>query len=145
MKRLTILIFLIAVIQNTTAQNPNDFLLSGAVDVIRTDITKPFDKVQVGLEVNYFIKTGFAVGAGAELRSQQREAFAIGVRWYPRENIFLRFRTLFGANDVSIGAGWVFPIDRNFRFEALGDLYFERPDFALRGGISYAINYWTRK
>lgn len=145
MRKVFFIFLLIAGFQKTTAQTTNDFLVAGGADVIRTDITKAFDKVQVGLEVNYFIKTGFAVGAGAEIRSKEREAFAIGVRWYPRENIFLRFRTLFGANDVSIGAGWVVPIDRNFRFEALGDLYFERPDFALRGGISYAINYWTRK
>ena len=145
MKQRVILIILIAAFQSSAAQSTNDFLISGGMDLLKTDNTKLLGKAQIGFEVNYFLKRNFAVGAGADIWTGQKSSFVLGARWYANEKIFFRFRGLIGANDAALGMGYAKPINRNWRFEAMGDLYFARPDFALRAGVSYVINYVTRK
>lgn len=130
---------------SVSAQSTNDFLISGGLDLIKTDNNKLFEKAQVGLEVNYFLQRRFSVGAGGEFWSQGRNSFVMGVRWYPADNIFLRFRGLIGINDAALGAGYVKALDKNFRLEGMADLYFAKPDFAIRAGVSYVINYVTKK
>ncbi len=130
----------------STAQSTNDFLISGAMDVLKTDNTKILGKAQFGFEVNYFLQRRLAVGAGVDIwTGGQKSSFVLGARWYPSDKIFFRFRGLIGVNDAALGMGYAKPINRNWRFEAMGDLYFSRPDFAIRGGVSYVINYVTRK
>jgi hypothetical protein len=127
-----------------SAQSTNDFLISGGFDLIKTDINKAVDKAQVGLEVNYFLQRKFAVGAGGEFWTRRANSFVLGARYYPTENIFVRMRGLIGANDLAIGAGYSKPIHKYWRLEAMGDIYLAHPDFAIRGGVSYIINYVTR-
>ena len=136
---------LLLAFQSLVAQSTNDFLISGGLDLIKTDNTKIFDKAQLGLEVNYFIQRRFAVGAGADLWTKGANSFVLGVRWYPSDNVFLRFRGLIGYNDAALGAGYTKPLSKNLRIEGMADLYFKRPDFGLRGGVSYVINYVTKK
>lgn len=140
MKNIFVSVCLIAVCYGLNAQSTNDFLIGGAFDLIKTDNTKLFNKVQTGFEVNYFIQRHFAVGAGGEFWTE-RNSFTMGARWYPTDNIFVRFRGLIGVNDTALGVGWAKPIDRNFRFEAMGDLYLSKPSFAFRAGVGYVINY----
>ena len=147
MKKISIVIFILLSMaaQSLMAQSTHDFLISGGLDLIKTDNTKIFDKAQFGVDVNYFIERRFSVGAGAELWTKGANSFVMGVRWYPVDKFFVRFRGLIGSNNVSMGAGWSQPLNRNFRLEAIGDIYFAKPDFALRGGVSYVINYVTGK
>ncbi len=121
------------------AQSSQDIVVSGAMDVIKTDNIKPFDKAQIGLEANYFIQRHFAVGAGAEFWTRQKNSFVMGARWYPSENFFVRFRGLIGANDAALGAGWSKALNESWRFEAIGDFYFTDVEFAARAGVSYII------
>ena len=127
------------------AQSTNDFLIAGGLDLFKTDNTKLFDKAQVAFEVNYFLQRRFSVSGGAELWTRGKNSFAMGVRYYPMDNFFVRFRGLIGGNDVSLGAGYSYPLSKSWRAEGMGDLYFARPDFAIRGGVSYVINYVTLK
>ena len=146
MKKISFIIFIVLTMTRPlTAQSTHDFLVSGGLDLIKSDNLKIFDKAQVGVDVNYFVERRFSVGAGAELWTKGANSFVLGVRWYPVDKFFVRFRGLIGSNNVSMGAGWSQPINRNFRLEAIGDIYFARPDFALRGGVSYVINYVTGK
>ena len=98
MKNIIVSVFLFTVSLYLKAQSTNDFLIAGAMDLIKTDNTKLFNKVQTGVEVNYFIQRNFAVGAGAEIWTQ-KNSFMMGVRWYPTDNVFVRFRGLIGVND----------------------------------------------
>ena len=145
MKHILTILLLTVAFHCTSAQSTNDFLISGAMDLLKTDNNKLLSKAQVGFEVNYFLQRHFALGAGAEFWTGQKSSFVLGARYYTNENIFFRFRGLIGANDAALGVGYAKPINRNFRFEAMGDLYFARPDFAVRAGLSYVINYVTRK
>jgi hypothetical protein len=138
MKKLAIFFLLVGYAQVSKAQNANDIMVGGGIDLIKTDLYKGFDKAQVGFEANYFVVRHFAVGAGAEWWTGRRNSFVMGMRWYADDKIFLRFRGLIGANDASLGAGWSQPIHENWRLEAIGDFYF-RGDFALRAGVSFII------
>jgi hypothetical protein len=145
MKKPILILFLLLSAQGLIAQSTNDFLINGGLDLIKTDNDKIFGKAQFGIEVNYFIERHFAVGAGGDFWTQGANSFVLGARWYPSDNIFLRFRGLIGYNDAALGVGYTKPVSKNFRIEGMADLYFKRPDFGLRAGVSYVINYVTRK
>ena len=121
------------------AQSSHDFLIGGGLDIIKTDNYKVFDKAQLGVEAHYFFQRRFALGAGAEIWTRQKNSFMMGVRWYANDNIFLRFRGLIGANDAALGAGWSKPLSAKVRLEVIGDYYFSSVQFGLRGGIGYVI------
>ncbi len=136
---LSIFIILIVFSLPSFAQSNNDIMVSGSLDLIKTDYSSFLDKGQIGLEGNYFVVRHFAAGAGVELWTKQKSSFIMGMRWYPHDHVFVRVRGLIGANDVSIGGGWVKPINDAWRFEAIGDFYVADTEFAIRAGLSYVI------
>jgi hypothetical protein len=119
-------------------QISKDFMVGGALDLIKTDNDGFLGKAQLGLEGNYFITRQFTASAGLELWTDNDASFTIGGRWFPVEEAFVRFRGLIGENDLSIGGGWTKPINDKLRFEALGDFYFAG-EFAIRAGVMYVI------
>jgi hypothetical protein len=138
MKKIVLLFLLVIFFGVSKAQSTHDVMVSGGLDVLKTDNVKLFNKAQIGLEANYFVVRHFSVGAGLELWTKQKDSFVMGMRWYANDSFFFRFRGLIGTNDAALGAGWSKPIATNWRFEAIGDYYFEG-DFALRAGVSYII------
>lgn len=120
-------------------QSTNDIMLSGGMDIIKTDNPGVFEKAQIGLEANYFVVRHFAVGAGGEFWTNQKSSFAMGARWYANDNIFVRFRGLIGANDAAIGAGYAKAISEYLRIEGMGDFYLADTEFGIRVGLSYVI------
>jgi hypothetical protein len=124
----------------TTAysQIANDMMLCGGFDLIKTDASGVFKKAQIGTEFNYFLDRQFTATGGFELWTYNKASFVVGGRWYPIDELFIRARGLIGENDLSIGAGWSKPLNENFRFEAIGDFYFN-VDFSARVGIAYVI------
>ena len=136
---ISLFIILIVFTLPSFAQSNNDIMVSGSLDLIKTDYSSFLDKGQIGLEGNYFVVRHFAVGAGVELWTKQKSSFVMGMRWYPHDHVFVRLRGLIGANDVSIGGGWAKPINDAWRFEAIGDFYVADTEFAIRAGSSYVI------
>ncbi len=136
---ISLFIILIVFTLPSFAQSNNDIMVSGSLDLIKTDYSSFLDKGQIGLEGNYFVVRHFAVGAGVELWTKQKSSFVMGMRWYPHDHVFVRLRGLIGANDVSIGGGWAKPINDAWRFEAIGDFYVADTEFAIRAGLSYVI------
>ncbi len=139
MRTLFVLFTLLLISGIAQAQSSNDLMVSGGFDLIKTDYNAPFDKAQIGLEANYFVVRNFSAGAGIDLWTVRKTSFVMGARWYPMDNVFVRFRGLIGANDAAFGAGWSKPIKENWRFEAMGDFYLGETDFAIRAGVSYII------
>lgn len=139
MKKLSIVLFFITSSFFAFGQSSNSILIGGGFDLLKTDNTGAFEKIQLGLEGHYFVVRHFAVGAGAEIWGQNNSSFMMGMRYYPMDNVFVRFRGLIGANDASLGAGWAKPLDDKLRFEAMGDFYFADPQFGIRAGLSYVI------
>ena len=139
MKYFFILFLLLGSMQLASAQSTSDILLGGGLDLIKTDNPGLFEKVQVGIEMNYFVARHFAVGVGGEIWSEKRSSFTMGARWYANENIFVRFRGLIGANDAAVGAGYAKNLTEYLRLEGMGDFYLSQPEFAIRVGLSYVI------
>jgi hypothetical protein len=120
------------------SQKANDFLVGGALDLIKTDNEGFVQKAQVGGELNYFITRKFTATGGLDIWADNVMSLVVGTRWYPADHFFVRGRVLFGKNDVTLGAGWTKPLGSNFQFEAMGDFYFEG-EFAIRAGLMYLI------
>ena len=123
---------------NCSAQNSGDYLIGIQTDLVKTDNTKLLDKAQFGVEANYFVNKHFTGSAGFEIWTADEISFLLGARWYPSQDGFVRIRGLIGENDLSLGGGWVKPLNENFRFEAIADFYF-KIDFSIRAGIVYII------
>ena len=123
---------------NSFSQKANDFLVGGAFDLIKTDNEGFIQKAQVGGEFNYFITRNFTATGGLDIWANNVMSAVVGARFYPLDHFFVRGRGLIGKNDLSLGAGWSKPIGSNFRFEAIGDFYFEG-EFAIRVGFMYLI------
>lgn len=120
------------------AQIAGDVLFGGGIDVVKTDYETFAEKIQLGIEGNYYFSRDFTGSAGFELWMSDKASLAIGARWYPVEEAFVRMRALLGENDLNIGAGWTKPITSDLKFEAIGDFYFEG-EFAIRVGLVYVL------
>lgn len=122
------------------AQVAKDIMIGTNIDLIKTDNNTFLGKSQIGMEGNYFFSHKFAGTGGFDLWTDDGLSLIAGLRWYPAEETFVRFRALAGAkNDLSLGGGWTQPINGNWRFEAIGDFYFSI-DFAIRAGVVYVIS-----
>jgi hypothetical protein len=135
---IAVIIIGIALSSNAAAQNANDLMITGGLDLIKTDNIKLFDKAQIGFEAHYFVTRRFTTSVGMEIWTFQDESFVFGSRWYLQDNLFIRGRALIGENDFSLGIGGSFPLKNSFRAEVAGDYYF-KGEFALRGGFAYII------
>lgn len=132
-------ISLILIAWNCHAQIAKDIMINAAADLIKSDNDGYFEKLQTGVELNYFISRKFTATGGAEFWTEHRQFSAVmGGRWYPIPEAFVRVRGIIGANRLSIGGGWVKPLNNNFKFEALADVY-THGDIAIRAGIAYLI------
>lgn len=113
-------------------------MVGGGFDLIKTDNDGFIQKAQIALEGNYFLTRQFTASAGFDIWTDDGLNFVIGGRWYPVDDFFARIRGIIGDNDISIGAGWNKPITETWRFEAMGDFYFEG-EFGIRVGVMYVI------
>ena len=120
------------------AQGAGDLLIGAGLDILKSNNTGFGDQVQLGVEANYFINSEFSVTGGVENWTAGKTSLIIGGRYYIQENIFARVRGIIGDNDISVGGGYSYPLSKNWRVEAMGDIYFEG-DFALRGGVAYLL------
>jgi hypothetical protein len=136
--KLVLFIVLALGVVHGVAQDASDYILSVQADLVKTDNASMFGKGQFGIEANYFINDKFTAATGLEFWTDDDISFVIGTRFYPAESGFIRLRGLVGANDLSIGGGWVKPLNKNFRLEAIADFYFSI-DFSIRAGIVYMI------
>ncbi len=139
MKKFSLLIVIVLLFGFTKsyAQSTGSIMIGGGLDLLKSDNNNNIaDKTQVGFEVNYFLLRNYSVTGGLEIWTQGNESLILGMRWYPVENIFARFRGLIGENEVSLGAGYWRNLDEHWRFEGMADLYFQG-EIAFRVGVAY--------
>jgi len=138
-KLITLIIFLSLTDGVAFSQSRGSFMVGAGGDAIKTDIRNFADKAQVGAELNYFLLRNFTVTGGFEYWSAQQASFVLGMRYYPVRNLFARFRGLIGVNQVDLGAGYSYPLNKNWKLEGIGDFYFDSSEFAFRIGAAYLI------
>ena len=139
MKRFLLLPVIYLLATSSYSQIAKDFMIGASADIVKSDYAGIFEKIQGGVEVNYFISRKITITGGGEIWSRGAEvSLVMGARWYPVAEAFLRLRGLIGANDVALGGGWAKPLNENWKFEAMADYYFEG-DLAIRAGFTYVI------
>ena len=100
MRKLCVALFLMSIISFISkSQGTGNLLFGVGVDAFKTDYNQAFEKAQIGLELNYFLRRNFTVTGGADIWINGKNNFVIGMRWYPADFLIIRFRGLIGAND----------------------------------------------
>ncbi|HEY0655105.1 MAG TPA: hypothetical protein VGD65_18350 [Chryseosolibacter sp.] len=127
------------------SQTKGDILIGVQLDLIKTNNSGYFQRLQAGTEGNWFFHKRFTATGGFEYWSENRQpSLVTGVRWYPIEEAFLRVRGLLGANDFAVGGGWSMPVNEKIRFEALSDFYFAG-HITIRAGFTYTLLNTSQK
>ncbi len=105
-------------------------LIGGGIDILKSNNSGFGNQVQLGAELNYFINSEFSITGGFENWTAGTTSLVLGGRYYIQNDIFARIRGLIGGNDISIGGGYSHPVNKHWRVEAMGDIYFQG-DFAI--------------
>lgn len=134
MKKLC-LIGLVLFLGATTARG--QLLISGGVDVIKSDFNGIGQKVQMGAELNYFVINPLSLSAGVDVWTNGGTSVVLGTRFYPINPVFFRMRGLIGVNDFSFGLGYAQGLTKHLRAEFIFDYYVVGSDAALRAGLGY--------
>lgn len=122
-------------------QAEGSLLLSGAGDVVRTDVPGVIRRYQLGFEGNYFYKHNLSISGGYEFNYGRANHMALGARYYPTEPLFVRIRGLIGSDsDVAFGVGYTYNISYRVRLEAVSDYYLVSKVVGLRLGVGVLIN-----
>jgi hypothetical protein len=139
MKRVVVISIVFLVATSAHSQIARDWMINAHGDLIKSDNSGYFEKLQGSVEANYFVSRKFSATGGIEFWTDGLEAsVVIGGRWCPIPEAFVRLRGLIDTNDISIGGGWAKPLKNNWRFEAIGDIYTEG-HIAIRAGFAYII------
>ena len=121
------------------AQTSGNIMVGGGLDLIKSDNNGFAEKVQAGFEANYFINRSFTVSGGFEVWSSHNNSLMLGLRWYPVQKFFLRFRGLIGQDDVGLGAGYAHVLNANWRLEGIADYYLDQSELGLRLGVAHVF------
>ena len=119
------------------AQRAQRIMVGAHGDLIKSDNDGFFEKVQGGIEGDYYFSRKFAATGGVEWWTDEGVILVVGTRICPIDEDFVRIRGLIGE-DVSLGAGFAKPLSDNIRIEAMADLYF-RGHIAIRAGVAFGI------
>jgi hypothetical protein len=122
-------------------QAETSILVSGAADLVRTDVPGVIRRHQVGAEVNYFYLYNLSISGGYEFNHSRADQVTIGGRFYPIEPAFIRLRGLIGGqSDLALGLGYTYNITYRIRLEGMVDYYAVTQVAGLRAGIGILIN-----
>jgi hypothetical protein len=139
MKKTLLALLAVFIAMGAYSQIAKDFMIEANTDLIKSDNDGYFEKAQTGVAVNYFLSRKFTATGGMEYWTDGNDlSIVMGARWYPVPDAFIRVRGLIGANDIAVGGGWAKPLNEDWRFEALADVYAEG-HIAIRAGFSYII------
>ncbi len=144
MSRIRFCIMIIGLLVGGTAmaqQAETSILVSGAADLVRSDIPGVITRHQIGAEVNYFYLYNLSFSGGYEFNSAWGNQVSVGSRFYPLESAFIRLRGLVGSqSDLALGLGYTHNISYRIRLEGMVDYYAITRMAGLRAGLGILIN-----
>ncbi len=122
-------------------QAETSILVSGAADLVRTDVPGVIRRHQIGAEVNYFYLYNLSFSGGYEFNHPRANQVSVGGRFYPMEPVFIRLRGLIGSqSDLALGIGYTHNITYRIRLEGMVDYYAVTQVAGLRAGLGILIN-----
>ena len=138
---LTLTIFTFFFTDLKAQQSEGTIMISGAADIIRTDLPGVIQRYQAGVEANYFLRYFVSLSAGYEFNYTNPNQVSLGTRLYIVDPLFVRVRGLIGSQgDVAVGLGYSRNITYRLRLEGMVDYYAVTQAAGLRGGISILLN-----
>lgn len=138
MRICSVILFLCFFSLACNAQSKSNFQLGLGMDLFKTDNNGFAEKSQVGLEGNYFFTSKFSGTLGLDFWSARGTSLILGMRFYPVDPVFIKFRGYVGIyDDVTLGMGYSKSLGSNFSFEGGMDYYFQPRDLGLRFGLAY--------
>lgn len=138
---LTLTLLTYTTYESNAQQAEGSMLLSGALDLVKTDAPGVVRRYQIGMEGNYFYRHNLSFSGGYEFNHANSNQVTLGSRFYPLEPLFVRARGLLGSrSDFAAGAGYTHNISYRVRLEGMADYYFATNVFGLRAGIGILIN-----
>lgn len=136
-KKLSVMLILL-LLGTLSASSAGPWRLGVAMDLFKTDFASPAAKTQIGIEANYFFMRNFSATGGYEMWTNGGNSIILGTRFYPINPVFVRFRGLIKDNsDLSLGAGYVNSLTKNWKLDIIGDYYFNEGELGIRMGIAY--------
>ena len=140
-KILLLLLLFCDAISTYGQQAEGSYLVSGGMDLGRTDAPGVIRRFQMGAELNYFYLHSLSFSGGYEFNYTRPNHLTLGTRFYPVEPIFLRIRGLIGSDsDIALGAGYTHFLSYRVRLEGMLDYYAITKVAGLRVGIGFLIN-----
>lgn len=122
-------------------QAAGSFLISGGMDLFRSDVSELFQKAQIGAEINYFHLHHLSFSGGYEYNTDGPNQITGGLRFYPLEAAFIRARALLGNNaDIGLGAGYTHNFTYRMRLEGMADYYVQNQTLGARITLAVLIN-----
>ncbi|WP_215226516.1 hypothetical protein [Echinicola shivajiensis] len=122
-------------------QAAGSYLISGALDLVKTDVPGVIRRYQIGAEANYFHWHNISFSGGYEFNYNRPNQVSLGGRFYPLEPAFIRMRGLVGKDsDIAFGAGYTINLSYRLRLEGMVDYYAVSNVAGLRAGLSFLIN-----
>ncbi|MCC5937364.1 MAG: hypothetical protein JJU34_08790 [Lunatimonas sp.] len=138
---LTLTLIACTAYETQAQQAEGSILLSGALDLAKTDAPGVIRRYQIGMEGNYFYRHNLSFSGGYEFNHSYSNQVTLGSRFYPLEKLFIRARGLVGSrSDFAAGAGYTHNISYRVRLEGMADYYVATNVFGLRAGIGILIN-----
>lgn len=137
-----IALIIICVFQATAygQQGIGSYLLSGGVDLARTDAPGVIRRYQAAAELNYFYLHSLSFSGGYEFNYNRPNHVTLGTRFYPADPVFIRARGLLGnKSDFALGLGYSHSLSYRFRLEGMVDYYAVSNVAGLRVGIGFLI------
>ena len=136
-----VVLFCLVSTEGVGQQAAGSYLLSGGIDLGRTDAPGVIRRYQAAAELNYFHLHSLSFSGGYEFNYNRANHVTLGARFYPIEPVFIRARGLLGENsDFALGAGYSHNLSYRFRLEGMLDYYAVSNVAGLRVGIGFLIN-----
>lgn len=122
-------------------QGEGTYLVSGSLDLVKTDLPGVIRRYQFGTELNYFHWYFLSFSGGYEFNYNRSNHVTLGSRYYPADPVFIRVRGLVGKDsDLALGAGYSYNVTYRLRLEGMVDYYAISQVAGLRAGVSFLIN-----
>jgi hypothetical protein len=143
MKKILVIIVLFFFVQTEgfCQQAAGSYLISGGMDLARTDAPGVIRRFQLGTEINYFYLHSLSFSGGYEFNYNRPNHVTLGVRFFPTEPLFVRIRGLVGKErDLALGAGYSHNLSYRLRLEGILDYYAISNVAGIRVGFGFLLN-----
>ena len=133
------ILLLSAILFFAVSESKAQWRLAAGVDLLSTPFFENVPKYRFGAEAQYFAANSLALTGGLEFIEKDLGG-SLGLRYYPINPVFLRFRGILKADsDLALGMGYAIGLNSKWRLETMADYFAVSNGFALRLGVAVRL------